>query len=316
MRWFGLFLIAAGVIWIAFSFNSANLAWGNMIPFNTKEINIEREVPMSGVQNLLVDSVSTNVNVIQGSSNQIKVRLSGRISPKYVDTIDLKVAPQGDALKLGVNLPDGMNWGLLNLDMNVELPEKLWKSVKVETKSGDVKLAQTKGDSIDVKSSSGDIQLSQVQAKSATIHAASGNVKMKNVESNQITLQASSGNLVVDDFKSDELAFTAGSGNVKLSGGQSKIKGEASTGDIQLELNSLLQDTDLKAGSGNVTVHMEKEPQSLAVDYRGGSGKGHIQWNGMKYEENAENVIRGSYGSGEVKLKVRISSGDFTLGKG
>lgn len=281
-RWTGIFLIAAGVLLLLFSFNPTNIAWGNFSLFNTKEVDLQRSASATNIQNVLVDTESANVNVTHGRSDQIKVRLHGKVSSKYVNDVDLKVEPQGDTLRLEVYTPDGFDWGMhqFNVALTVELPEKLWKSVKVQTQSG--------------------------------------NVTVKEIESKEIALQARSGNLAADHYKSDVLTFTTESGNVDLSEGKSAIQGETKSGNIQVELNELQQDTDLKAGSGNITVNVENEPESLAVDYRGNSGNGRIDWTRMTYEEKDEDgeIIKGSFGSGEVKLKVRTGSGNFTMGKG
>lgn len=47
------------------------------------------------------------------------------------------------------------------------------------------------------------------------------------------------------------------------------MKGEAESGDIQIEFAELLHDVDVSASSGDVNIKLEQEPKSLTVDYRG-----------------------------------------------
>lgn len=132
---------------------------------------------------------------------------------------------------------------------------------------------------------------------------------------NTVDVETGSGNITIDGLETDSLAFDAGSGNVKLIDGQAEIKGKVGSGNILVETRELLHDADLKTGSGNVTVKLAERPESLHVDYRGGSGQGRIQWDGFVYELESDerDVVKGSFGSGEVQLYVRTGSGNFTL---
>ncbi|WP_248929583.1 DUF4097 family beta strand repeat-containing protein [Paenibacillus hamazuiensis] len=317
---FGVILIMAGIVWGLHSVGMIPGFPGGVFAVNKSKVDIRKETAAADFQNIVVNTSSTNVHLIKGSSNQIVASLEGNASSNYEGKIDLRMEARGDTLKVEPDIPDNFNIGfnMLDIDLTVEIPEKQWSSIKVATSSGNIDVKQINGGAVELKASSGDVGASRVQAKSFAASVKSGNIDVKDVESAAISLESTSGNIAASRFKGNEAAFHAGSGNVKLSEGQAAIKAETSSGDIRLEASSLLKNTELKAGSGNVIVNLDQDPLSLSVDYRGNSGSGTIEWSGFRYAEKDEDkrVIKGTFGSGDIQLKVRTQSGNFTLGKG
>lgn len=296
---FDTILIAAGILVGVYALSTSDILTGNVFGSNTKKVDIQKETAAAGLQNITIDTSSTNINVVKGSSDQVTARLHGNASSKKAEDIKLLFDQQADTLNIGVDVPDRYTIGLdiTNVDLTVEIPEKQWNTLKMETSSGDVKA-------------------SNVRAQSFMASTSSGNIAVNDVESSAINVEASSGEIKASGFKSSEAVFNAGSGNIALSGGNAAIKGETSSGDIQVDSSQLLYNTELKSGSGEVKVYLANEPASLSVDYRGGSGQGAIHWNGFKYTERDEDnrILQGSFGNGGVLLKVRTDSGNFTLG--
>ncbi|WP_028552423.1 DUF4097 family beta strand repeat-containing protein [Paenibacillus sp. UNC451MF] len=294
-----LFIAAGVVIVLAFFVNEQGFA-KNIFSWNTKPVHIEKSIKAADIHNLIVDTGSTDVIVKRGNSDDIEVQLSGSAKRETADQVQLNVEPQSDTLKLKVENPDGFHLGInfSELKLTVELPKNLWETVKVHTSSGNVDLEELRGNVIDISASSGDVTVNEIESK-------------------QITLQAKSGNIVTKDFIAERLMFQTGSGDVNLSNGQSSIKGETKSGNIQVKMNDLVQDMDLEASSGDVNVYLENEPKSLMVQFNGGSGSGEIGWDGVTYKERGkeDHKLKGVFGAGETNLKVRTGSGDFWLGQ-
>ncbi|WP_282937340.1 DUF4097 family beta strand repeat-containing protein [Paenibacillus sp. RC67] len=294
-----LFIVAGVVILLALFVNERGFA-KNIFLWNTKPVHIERSVKAADIRNLLVETGSADVNVISGNSENIEVRLDGNVKKETADHVQIIVEPQSDTLKLKVENPDGFQLGInfSELKLTVELPKNLWETVKVHTGSGNVDLEELKGKTVEITAISGDVNVNEIESK-------------------QITLQANSGNIVTKDFISEHLMFQTGSGNVNLSNGQSSIKGETKSGNIQVKVKDLVQNMDLQASSGDVNVYLEKEPKSLMVQFNGGSGSGEIDWDGMTNKERGkdDHKLKGVFGSGETNLNVRTGSGNFLLGQ-
>ncbi|ULL15727.1 hypothetical protein DVH26_15510 [Paenibacillus sp. H1-7] len=296
----GKLFITAGLVILLGVFISEQGFAANVFSWNTKTVDIEKTVKAEGIRSVNIDGGRTDVKVVRGHSEAIEIRLDGRVKRDAADNIQLQADPRRDTLELKVEIPERFPFGMSFSDLNltVELPEQVWENVKVQTVSGDVDIEELKGTNIDV-------------------HANSGDVTANDIEAGQVTLQAGSGNIESNAFRAKNLTFHVGSGDVSLSGGQAIIKGETSSGNIDVAVNELDQDMDLKAGSGDVTVKTANEPKSLTVQYNGGSGSGNIEWDNVTYKEKGEDgrTLKGVFGSGTTQLKVRTGSGNFTLGQ-
>ncbi|MDF2682361.1 MAG: hypothetical protein K0R47_3551 [Brevibacillus sp.] len=294
----GVVLIALGIWWgVSVLGSGKGFAWS--LPFTeTKEVNIVQSFDASSVKEVLVDVSSTDVNVVRGSSEKIEVRLHGEASPKMADQFRLKGEDRGNTLQIGVEKQEGfrIGFGYESVAMTVELPEKQWDEIKVKVGSGDITVENVEGKTIDAFTSSGDIKLEESKASA-------------------IMLDTSSGDIQAEQFKADTLKVHSDSGDISLKEGEAALKGDAESGDINIELVELLHDADLSTSSGDVKINLEREPKSLTVDYRGDSGVGKIKWDGFQATETEEDdkIIKGTFGSGETMLKVSTGSGDFTL---
>jgi len=275
----GVILIAIGVVSLFWTANSSKGSGAELFSFGTKHIAIEKSIDARELSSIGIFVGSPDVTVTRGGSEQIAVRLSGDIGKKRADEFQLHADSHGDTLRLNVELPSGFNWWAQsrNVNLNVELPDKIWDSVKIESGSGDI--------------------------------------KAERIESRTLRVHTGSGNIDLDEYTVDNLTFRAGSGDVTLAQGKSAIDGETGSGNITIEAEQLRHDTNLKSGSGDVTIRLSDDPESLAIDFKAGSGEEQVKRSGMKTEAvNSErNGIKGKFGSGQTQLKVRTSSGDITL---
>ncbi|QRG67205.1 DUF4097 family beta strand repeat-containing protein [Brevibacillus choshinensis] len=293
----GVVLIALGIWWGVSAFDSGKgFAWS--LPFTeTKEVNLEQSFDASSIKEIVVDVSSTDVHVVRGSSDKVQVRLHGEASPKIADQFRLKGENKGNRLQIGLEKQEGFRiFRYESVDMTVELPEKQWDELKVKVGSGDIEVENVEGKTIDLFTSSGDVKLEESNASA-------------------ILLDTNSGDIQAEQFKADTLKFHSDSGDISLKEGEAIVKGDAESGDITIDFVELLHDTDVSTKSGDVKITLEQEPKSLTVDYSGGSGAGHIRWDGFQVTERAEDdrMIKGKFGSGDTMLKVYTGSGDFTL---
>lgn len=296
-KWKTVGIVVIGLLaWAALSVWNSGNGWAGSWPFfGTQTVKIAQSVDAGNIKNVVVDMGSEDVDLIRGGSDKIEIRLEGKAS--HANKLALNADVNGDTLKLSLDKPNGgFQFSYHNVSMTVELPEKQWDEIKVNLSSGDVSLADIGGKSVEVATSSGKIELADSRATT-------------------IKLTASSGDVRASGFKADTLSFHASSGNVRLEDGEAALKGETASGNIRVEFDELRHNADLTAGSGNVTLSLDRQPQSLAVDYRGGSGNGKIKQDGFAYQEQDEDNhrIKGAFGSGETTLKVVTGSGDFTL---
>lgn len=314
----GILIVAAGVLLLIITMNPRNIFSGINFgfSFDTKEINEELTFDANDFRHLNLLTGSSDIHFVQGNGDHIKVSLHGKVSPKLADRVKLKAEPNGDTLKLGVDVPQGIEVGVrvMDIDLTVEMPEKNWTSADIESSSGDIEIARLQGDSLKIKASSGDVDVQQVKGGELAVHTGSGEINAEEIVAESIVLESGSGDIQAERYEASKLSFENGSGKVELKDGVSAMRGKTGSGNIHLEVDGIMHDTELRSGSGRVNIDLIEEPTSLKVDFEGSSGTWDMKWDGMRYEDKeADNRLKGTYGSGGVMLKVRTGSGNFTL---
>lgn len=315
----GLLIVAVGVLLLIITMNPIKIFSGINFGFSldTQEISEGQTFDANDFRHLNLHTGSSDIHFVQGNTDQIKVSLDGKVSPKWADQVKLKAEPNGDTLELGIDVPQGIDVGvrIMHLDLTVELPEKQWASAEIDSSSGDIEIARLQGDSVTIKANSGDVDVQQVKGGEWVIHTGSGDIKAEEIAADSIMLESSSGDISAERYEASELSFQSGSGKVVLKGGESAIQGKTGSGSILLEADGIMHETELRSGSGRVTIDLAKEPSSLEVDFEGSSGNWDLKWDGIRYEGNDqdENRLKGTFGNGGVILKVRTGSGNFTL---
>lgn len=226
-----------------------------------------------------IDLSSSDLTVHPSDENAITVEMKGKISKKLKKKLKLDVQEKGQTLKIGLAGEDQFkfNIGVLIVDTNVEvfLPQKIYDSFKIDTSSGDIMIQDFKAKETVFETSSGDIVASNLHSKAHRFHSSSGEMKLSNVTGD--------------------------------------IEAHSSSGDIIMEHENATGNLDAKTSSGDVSVTFREEPNSLAIDFKASSGDGEVTLDGVSYEEKSENEIRGVIGSGDFKVSVETSSGDFSL---
>jgi lia operon protein LiaG len=293
-RVFGVIFIAIGLLMLA-AVGNHWFRWD--LPFPMKSVDIKEQIAAGDIRHVNVRSGSSDVTVTRSDSDQIKVHLTGKAFSGFSKNVDLEIEQRRDTLELNVVWPKGpffIIWA--DLQLTVELPEKKWDGVDIELGSGDTEVAGIKSGKIKVSTGSGDSRLTEAYA-------------------DEIQIKAGSGDIETSRFESAVLEVEAGSGDIVLKDGTAAIRGRTGSGNIVVAAAQLRHDVNLTTGSGDVEVRLSQAPESLQVDYEGGSGEGRIHWDGFQIERFDEDgdVIRGKFGDGGTLLKVRTGSGNFTL---
>ncbi|WP_379970977.1 DUF4097 family beta strand repeat-containing protein [Ectobacillus sp. sgz5001026] len=217
---------------------------------------------------------SADVHIVPGNSDKVEAHYYGKGNKSAVDAMRFDVEQKGEEVIITV-MPNSFTW-FLNMDaqLDVSLPEKQYKQLHSSTSSGTLQIERLKFDNVQADTSSGNIEISDVTSSSMSLHSSSGNVNGKNV---------------TGDIKSD-----------------------VSSGNTTFTLSTLQQNMDIHSSSGNVKVDLAQEPTTMRMDYEGSSGVGNVALS-MNYDIKSEKKIKGQMGDGKYIVKVRISSGDFSL---
>ncbi|TYS67490.1 DUF4097 domain-containing protein [Sutcliffiella horikoshii] len=284
--------------------------------FNTTSIEQEETVSGSEAKNIEIRTTSADIKVVSVDREDIYAKLAGDVSEKNKDKYKLKVKEVDGNIHIEVQQPKmefqfGTNISRLKLE--VEVPEKTYTELSTYSTSSDIQISGMQVGSLKTELTSGDILVEGVKiTDSYSIELTSGDVRIENTEAKAIAIAGTSGDITFKEVLADVQVDTT-SGDINVWGVQGNVDVETTSGDIDIENKKVTGNIEVEVTSGDVRVKYDETPTSLAVDFKGQSGKGTVYLEGMQYEEKSEKEIAGKIGEGEYVLKVRTTSGDFRL---
>jgi Protein of unknown function (DUF2807). len=314
----GLILVVIGIAGIVYVVSSGGKSpLHGLASFWGKEIDMTETFDVSQMDSVEIGTGSVNLVVEEGTGSEAVVRLEGSANPSIAKKLRIASDRAGTSLQLGVEGMDGFQFGInwTRLTMTVELPPKQWAKFEAKVGSGNIILSDLHAERMEMKTGSGNLNVQNLGGGKLTAEAGSGNIRLTGLNVTDIETKAGSGNVDLDGFSADDLQINVSSGNVHMQDGNARFKVKTGSGNIRLETEELLHDAQLRTGSGNVNVELDSDPESLAVKYRGGSGRGRIYKDGFTYDHRSgdDDSIEGSFGSGDITLDVQTGSGNFYL---
>ncbi|WP_339149216.1 MULTISPECIES: DUF4097 family beta strand repeat-containing protein [unclassified Sutcliffiella] len=284
--------------------------------FNTTPIEQEETVSGNGAETIEIHTTSADIKVVSVDREDIYAKLSGEVSDKNKDKYKLIVKKVGGNVHIEVNQPKmkfQIGTNITSLKLEVEVPKKTYQELSTYSTSSDIQMTDLQLDSLRTELTSGDILIEGVTiTNSYSIDLTSGDVRIENTEAKTIAIEGTSGDITIKEVLANVQVDTT-SGDIKIWGVQGNINVETTSGDIDIENERITGNIEVEVTSGDVRIKVDETPSSLAVDYKGRSGKGNVNLDGMQYEEKSESEIKGKVGNGEYMLKVRTTSGDFRL---
>ncbi|WP_404448556.1 DUF4097 domain-containing protein [Sutcliffiella horikoshii] len=286
--------------------------------FNSNTTFIEQEETVSGseVENIEIRATSADIKVVSSDREDIYAILSGDVSEKNKENYKLKVKEADGKVHIEVEQPKmefQIGTNITSLKLEIEVPEKIYTELSTYSTSSDIHLEGMQVDSLKTELTSGDIIVEGVKIEeNYSIVLTSGDVRIENTEAKSISIEGTSGEITFKEVLADVKVDTT-SGDIHVWGLQGDIDVETTSGDIVIENERITGNIEVEVTSGDVRVQFDENPTSLAVDFKGRSGKGTVNLDGIQYEGKSEKHIAGTIGDGEFLLKVRTTSGDFRL---
>lgn len=246
---------------------------------DTYDVGDQAVINNTDISEIEMDLSSTDISIHPTEDEKITVDFNGKISKKLKNKIKLDVQEKGNRLKIGLKGEDQikLNIGVLIIDTQVDvyLPHKVYDSLKIDNSSGDIEMKDLKVKELSLGTSSGDLILHNVESNSHLFHTSSGEMNLSNVIGD-LTLESSSGDIFIQNEQA--------SGNISAN-----------------------------TSSGDISVEFQQEPKSLAINFSASSGEADVTLNDVNYEVKSEHQVIGKIGSGEYKVNAHTSSGDFYL---
>ncbi len=275
----------------------ATASFSDVFSINTVEIYEEEKVKANSIETIDVKLSSTDLYLEPISGDDIILELSGSVSKKIKDQYELVVDQKGDGLEVSLDKLDVMFYvGVtrIDLDLTLKLPEKIYHSILIEASSGDIEMRDLQLSKVRTNVSSGDVTVENITTEELVLETSSGDIKMINSKAGLFDLAASSGDVIMENLK----------GNIKVN---------TNSGSISLDNEEVSGNMNFTATSGDVEVRFKNKPSAISLDFKGTSGEGIVNVEGFNYSEKSEDRVVGQIGNASHELKVRTTSGDFSL---
>ncbi|NBD27489.1 DUF4097 family beta strand repeat-containing protein [Paenibacillus glycinis] len=309
----GLILLVVGLIGTFGTFGTKG-----DFSFGTEKVDRQQTISGDGVRNIEIDTGSVDVKVVPGAGDEVKASLTGRASKKYLDKLELKLAKEGDTLKVSFkdHLGFRIGFNILNVNLKLEVPQRQYASLKLDSGSGDNEVGGIQADAVVLDGGSGDMDLNGLRSKTITVSIGSGNLNASDVKADDgMKVKAGSGDVRIDGLTSKLIDVDLSSGNVNVADADAELKLETGSGDITVEQQTISRPAALRTGSGDVEYMTDEQPADAEISFSTGSGDLDNDWDGVKGMTDDDGVHHLVFGGGSVPVQVHTGSGDLDVGK-
>jgi lia operon protein LiaG len=299
-----IFLLAI-VISIVFALIDAKIHGQNILKTD-KEVSVSKgkgsidetkEIDISSVSKVFVDTISSDVNVILSKDNTIKVHFYGTTS-ELSRAPKLETSLNGDKLDISIKYPKQI-MSIINFNLNTKLdvyiPENYKKSISVETVSGEINMDKLEADNFSTHTTSGDININSLVASTTDFSSVSGTIDVKELLAKDSGFETTSGDIKIETITGDlEADSVSGSITALYKEFNNEVNAETVSGDVNL---SLPQTSEFKVDFSSTSGELDNE-FPLVI-----SGK------------VEKRNVKGTVGNGQKTIKIETTSGDASINK-
>ncbi|MCA1061495.1 DUF4097 domain-containing protein [Rossellomorea aquimaris] len=243
------------------------------------------------VKTIDLDLESSDTKVLPTDKNEVKVDFKG----KGTMTLNQK----GDTIYVKVK-HKWYEWVGFNQksDVTVYIPREYDNNMEIDIGSGNLVL---EGESVSKKWTFDEL----------SVDMGSGNMELNNIETNVFEHDGSSGDLIVNGLTTKDGKVDISSGDVELSNYEGPLKGDLSSGELTVTMESLKGDLNFDVSSGGVNLDL---PEDASFKLNGNASSGDISCNLPLKNQKIENGdISGVSGSGQYNIDVSVSSGNVDI---
>ena len=278
-----IFLIMIGVYLL---FSSNNSSW---LPFAKGDTEAELTDEINVIN---IDVSSVSATIIPDSRNNIHAELDGKG--------DVEVTTRGNEIRVDYQ----RNW--FNVfqffnktpKLNIYIPEDYNRELAIQVGSGNVDF------SVSPKNEPTKLQHLMVEMSS-------GRVNLNHIHATEFTHDGSSGLLSVDGLITETGEIEMSSGKTQIKGYEGKLKGEVSSGEMNIQIDKLIGDIDLEASSGRINLDL---PDDADFTLNGKASSGRITSDfDLDSQTNDDGDLMGTSGSGKYQVDLSISSGSAEI---
>jgi DUF4097 and DUF4098 domain-containing protein YvlB len=297
-----------------------------------EEGSFERNLQVSGVVNLQVETGSGNIEIRTGDSTHVVVKgrikvsdWSGQESEEKVKRLEANppVLQSGNDIRIG-HIDDPELRRNISISYEVIVPQNT--QLRSHTGSGNMVVGGVHGPA-EVGSGSGNVKVSDI-GEEVRANTGSGNIEMDHIQGNvhartgSGTIRATaiaggfdgetgSGDLTLEQTASGSVHINTGSGTLELKGIKGSLEAKAGSGSIRAE-GEPTGGWSVHTGSGSVKLRF---PANAAFDLNAHTSSGSITVNHPLTVQGSigKKEVRGKVLAGGVPVEIATGSGDVEI---
>ena len=244
-----------------FLFNG-NVSFNSFTLFSGYSKKLVEEKEINNISNINVKTDVADIIVEEKEIDNIKVELYSEKEPEY------EITESSDSINIVLKQKVKLQIGLFNKSPRVVVyvPKTFNKNVKVKATTGDVKIGNLPNSDLYVKATTGDVKAKQL--KNAEIILTTGDIKLDDL--NNIKAETRTGDYKINSAKKVDVTTTTGdikilnsvdefiaktnTGDIKIGDVNKSISASTNTGDVIINNATILVDSDIKTGTGDVRI--------------------------------------------------------------
>lgn len=293
------------VISIGFAFIVAKIQGVNLLT-TAKDVSVKKgsgsidetkEFNIAPISKIMVDTVSSEVNIILSKDDNIMVHFYGTAS-ELSRAPKLEASLNGDTLNISIKYPNQIT-SIFNFSLDTKLdlyiPEKYKKSMDVETVSGKINIDKLEVDNFKVNTTSGDVNIKSIVANITNFNSVSGDFDIKSLSAKTNEFETTSGDIKIEAISGDIVANSiSGSITAAYSVFNNEVQTETVSGDVELAL---------------------PKASEFKVDFSSTSGELDNAFPLVVTGKVEKRNIKGTVGNGQKTIRIETISGEATINK-
>lgn len=253
----------------------------------TIDLDVQKELDVSTVQAFSLETDTTPITVVPTTGDQLRIKLSGRIreaDAKYAK-IELDnrsgevkaIARTDKRFSIGIDVTRLFQLFSNQLEVTVELPEKVYRSLSFTSDTGRITLPELQADMLEIKGDTGEVRLDGFTGKSLSARNDTGTMRLNHLSA-KLSLRTDTGHIIAG---LDALPAAADV--------------QTDTGDIRLTLAKVFPaDVNFATDTGKTTLQIPSQDQ----------------FSSKRMEKRR---IEGQLSGGGPLLQARSDTGDIEL---
>ncbi len=258
-----------------------------IIDNTTTDVDVQKELDVSTVQSLSLQTDTTPITVVSTTGDQLRIKLNGRVREADAEYAVIELDNRNGEVKavvrdtkrfsIGIDVTQLFQLFSNKLEVTVELPEKVYRSLAFSADTGRITLPALQADTLEVKTDTGEITLDGFTGKSLSARSDTGTMRLDHLSS-KLALRTDTGHIIA--------GLDAFSAAADL---------QTDTGDIRLTLaKAFPADVNFATDTGRTTLQTPSQDQFAA-------------------KRMEKRRIEGQLSGGGPLLQARADTGDIEL---